>query len=316
MITDSLTCSAVDPAIEVNGLTKRYDQRTVVDDIAFAVEIGECFGILGPNGAGKTTTLEMVEGLRHSDGGTVKVLGSHPWPRNKALLRRMGIQLQASAFIEHLSAVEQLRTVTDLYDVPATRADEVLDQVGLTEAGDQDVDALSGGQRQRLSIACALVHRPEILFLDEPSAGLDPASRRNLWDVIRSARRDDTTVVLTTHHMDEAEQLCDRVAIMDRGKILAVDTPAELVRQLDAPTRLMLPPDAMLVEDARTLDGVDSVEHDTGALTLITRRPADVLQLLAGLRALDGLQVRSGTLEDVFISMTGRQLSSSDESPT
>ncbi|MEI2699939.1 MAG: AAA family ATPase [Microthrixaceae bacterium] len=160
------------------------------------------------------------------------------------------------------------------------------------------------------------MHRPEILFLDEPSAGLDPASRRNLWDVIRSARRDDTTVVLTTHHMDEAEQLCDRVAIMDRGKILAVDTPAELVRQLDAPTRLMLPPDAMLVEDARTLDGVDSVEHDTGALTLITRRPADVLQLLAGLRALDGLQVRSGTLEDVFISMTGRQLSSSDESPT
>ncbi len=305
----------MDPAIEVSGLTKRYDERTVVDDVSFTVETGECFGILGPNGAGKTTTLEMIEGLRHSDGGSVTVLGSSPWPRNRSLLARMGIQLQASAFIEHLSAIEQLRTVTDLYDVAATRADEVLEQVGLTEAVSQDVDALSGGQRQRLSIACALVHRPEILFLDEPSAGLDPASRRNLWEVIRSARRDDTTVVLTTHHMDEAEQLCDRVAIMDRGRILAVDTPAELVRQLDAPTRLMLPPDALVVADAQALAGVDSVEQDPGALTLITRHPADVLQLLAELRALDGLQVRSGTLEDVFISMTGRQFSSSDEAP-
>lgn len=303
----------MESAIEVNGLTKRYGDRTVVDDIGFSVATGECFGILGPNGAGKTTTIEMIEGLRHCDDGTITVLGSHPWPRDTSLLRRMGIQLQSSAFIEHLSAIEQLRTVTDLYGVPTGRADEVLEQVGLAESADQDVDDLSGGQRQRLSIACALVHRPEVLFLDEPSAGLDPTSRRNLWDVIRAARRDNTTVVLTTHHMDEAEQLCDRVAIMDQGRLLANDTPAELVRQLDAPTRLMLPPDAMAVDRAESLDGVDAVERDAGALTLVTRRPASVLAVLADLGALDGLQVRSATLEDVFLSLTGRRLGESEE---
>ncbi len=295
-------------AIEVAGLTKRYDDRTVVDAIDFSVGHGECFGILGPNGAGKTTTLEMIEGLRRPDGGSVSVLGSSPWPRGTTLLRRIGVQLQASAFIEHLSAIQQLHTVTDLYGVPTARAVEVLAQVGLADAADRDVDALSGGQRQRLSIACALVHHPEVLFLDEPSAGLDPVSRHNLWDVVRSVRSDDTTVVITTHHMDEAEQLCDRVAIMDRGEILAIDTPAELVRQLDAPTRLMLPPDAMSIDDARHIDGVESVEHDAGALTLVTRRAADSIQALAAVGSLDGLQVRSGTLEDVFITLTGRHL--------
>lgn len=302
-------------AIEVAGLTKRYDDRTVVDSISFSVGHGECFGILGPNGAGKTTTLEMIEGLRRPDDGSVSVLGSSPWPRNTALLGRIGVQLQASAFIEHLTAIQQLRTVTDLYGVPTTRAEEVLAQVDLTDAADRDVDALSGGQRQRLSIACALVHRPEVLFLDEPSAGLDPGARRNLWDVVRTARSDDTTVVLTTHHMDEAEHLCDRVAIMDRGEILAIDTPAELIRQLNAPTRLMLPPDALSVEDAGRVDGVESVEHDAGALTLVTRRAADSIQALATIDALDGLQVRSGTLEDVFIALTGRHLVDPSEDP-
>ena len=303
----------VGSAIEVAGLTKRYDGRTVVDSISFEVRRGECFGILGPNGAGKTTTLEMVEGLRRPDGGTVSLLGTSPWPRDTSLLRRIGVQLQATAFIEHLTSIEQLRTVTDLYGVPATRAEEVLEQVGLTDAADRDVDALSGGQRQRLSIACALVHRPEVLFLDEPSAGLDPGARRNLWDVVRTARRDDTTVVLTTHHMDEAEQLCDRVAIMDRGEILALDTPAELVRRLDAPTRLMLPPGSLSDDQAHGVDGVESVERDAGAVTLVTRRAADSIQALAALGTLDGLQVRSGTLEDVFISLTGRQLAEPTE---
>ncbi len=306
---------AVSSAIEVAGLTKRYDDRTVVDSISFSVGHGECFGILGPNGAGKTTTLEMIEGLRRPDGGSVSVLGSGPWPRDTTLLGRIGVQLQASAFIEHLTAIQQLRTVTDLYGVPTTRAEEVLAQVGLTDAADRDVDALSGGQRQRLSIACALVHRPEVLFLDEPSAGLDPGARRNLWEVVRTARSDDTTVVLTTHHMDEAEHLCDRVAIMDRGEILAIDTPAELIRQLDAPTRLMLPPDALTVEDAGRVDGVESVERDAGALTLVTRRAADSIQALASIGALDGLQVRSGTLEDVFITLTGRHLADPTEGP-
>lgn len=300
-------------AIEVRDLTKRYDELLAVDGVTFRVERGECYGILGPNGAGKTTTLEMVEGLRRPDGGTVEVLGTSPWPRNTALLRRIGVQLQGSAFIEHLSAIEQLRTVTDLYGVPRGRAEEVLDQVGLADAADQDIDDLSGGQRQRLSIACALVHRPEVLFLDEPSAGLDPTARRNLWDVLTSVRADDTTVVLTTHYMEEAEVLCDRVAIMERGRILADDTPAGLVRQLDAPTRLLLPPMALSADRAADIAGVESTDHDAGALTLVTRRPAEVLAELARMDALDGLQVRSGTLEDVFVALTGRPLTDRTE---
>jgi ABC-2 type transport system ATP-binding protein len=303
----------VTAAIEVRDLTKRYDELLAVDRITFRVERGECYGILGPNGAGKTTTLETVEGLRRPDGGSVEVLGMSPWPRNTALLRRIGVQLQGTAFIEHLSAIEQLRTVTDLYGVPRARAAEVLDQVGLADAADRDIDDLSGGQRQRLSIACALAHRPEVLFLDEPSAGLDPTARRNLWDVLASVRADDTTVVLTTHYMEEAEVLCDRVAVMEGGRILAEDTPAELVRQLDAPTRLLLPPSALTVERASAIHGVDRADQDAGALTLVTRRPAEVLAELARMEALDGLQVRSGTLEDVFVSLTGRPLVDDEE---
>jgi ABC-2 type transport system ATP-binding protein len=295
-------------AIEVRGLTKTYGELTAVDGVSFSVERGECFGILGPNGAGKTTTLEMIEGIRPPDSGAVEVLGEATWPRNTRLLRRIGVQLQGTAFIEHLSAIEQLRTVTDLYGVPRGRADEVLEQVGLGAAGKQDIDDLSGGQRQRLSIACALVHRPEVLFLDEPSAGLDPTARRTLWEVIAAVRDADTTVVLTTHYMDEAEVLCDRVAIMEAGRILAEDAPAELVRELDAPTRLLLPPDALSVDRATALGGVDDVVLDSGALTLVSRQPADVLAQLADLGALDGLQVRSGTLEDVFVALTGRGL--------
>ena len=271
-------------AIEVRDLTKRYDELVAVAGVSFRVERGECFGILGPNGAGKTTTLEMVEGLRRPDAGTVEVLGASPWPRNPALLRRVGVQLQATAFIEHLSAIEQLRTVTDLYDVPRARAEEVLDQVGLSACADQDVDDLSGGQRQRLSIACALVHSPEVLFLDEPSAGLDPGARRTLWDVLTSVRAEGTTVVLTTHYMDEAEVLCDRVAVMEGGRILADDSPAELVRELDAPTRLLLPPAALRGRGRPGDRRRRRRRAGAGALTLVTRRPADVLSQLGGAR--------------------------------
>lgn len=295
-------------AIRVEQLAKRYGELTAVDGVSFEVVRGECFGILGPNGAGKTTTLEMVEGLREPDSGSVQVLGMAPWPRNTALLARIGVQLQGSAFIEHLSAVEQLRTVTDLYGVPRARAEQVLELVELERTAHQVVDELSGGQRQRLSIACALVHSPEVLFLDEPSAGLDPGARRSLWQVLERVRAQNTTVVLTTHYMEEAEVLCDRVAIMERGRILAEDTPAELVRQLDAPTRLLLPPEALDPATAAAVDGVLGTESDAGALTLVTRDPARVLTRLAELGALDGLQVRSGTLEDVFVSLTGRAL--------
>jgi ABC-2 type transport system ATP-binding protein len=226
-------------AIEVSDLAMSYGQLRAVDGVTFEVAEGEFFGILGPNGAGKTTTLEMIEGLRRPDAGEIRVLGESPWPRNPALLPRMGVQLQASSFFERLTAREQIQTFASLYGVPAGQADEWLERVGLVEKADTRVELLSGGQSQRLSIACALVHDPEIVFLDEPTASLDPQARRNLWDLLSGLSDTGRTVVLTTHYMDEAEALCDRVAIMDRGRVLRLDTPRALVDGLDAPVRVI-----------------------------------------------------------------------------
>ncbi|WP_233580954.1 ABC transporter ATP-binding protein [Streptomyces triticirhizae] len=220
------------PAIAVEGLRKRYGEVRAVDGVTFEVAHGEFYGILGPNGAGKTTTLELVEGLREPDEGSARLLGQPSWPRDPGLLRRIGVQLQASAFFEKLTAREQIHTFAALYGVSSRRADEMLETVGLTEkAGTRD-DKLSGGQAQRLSIACALVHDPELVFLDEPTTGLDPQARRNLWDLLREINAQGRTVVLTTHYLDEAEILCDRVAIMDAGRILRVGAPSELIAEL------------------------------------------------------------------------------------
>lgn len=205
-------------AIEVEGLRKSYGDAVAVDGVSFTVAQGEFFGILGPNGAGKTTTLEMVEGLRQPDGGSVRVFGQSPWPRNVQLLRRIGIQLQASAFFDRLTALEQIQTFGSLYGVPKGAAREMLERVGLADKANTREDHLSGGQQQRLSIACAMVHDPDILFLDEPTAGLDPQSRRNLWGLLNAIRDRGKTIVYTTHYLEEAEELCDRVAIMEAGK--------------------------------------------------------------------------------------------------
>ncbi|GAA2689362.1 ABC transporter ATP-binding protein [Streptomyces aculeolatus] len=221
-------------AISVQDLRKRYGDVHAVDGVSFEVREGEFFGLLGPNGAGKTTTLEMVEGLRRPDEGRAVLLGEPSWPRNPALLRRMGVQLQASAFFEKLTAREQIRTFASLYGIGDERADAMLAEVGLTEKAGTREDKLSGGQAQRLSIACALVHDPELVFLDEPTTGLDPQARRNLWDLLRGINAAGRTVVLTTHYMDEAEVLCDRVAVMDAGRILRIGAPAELAAELEA----------------------------------------------------------------------------------
>ncbi|PWN01612.1 ABC transporter ATP-binding protein [Nocardioides silvaticus] len=202
---------------------------TAVDALDLTVAAGEFVGVLGPNGAGKTTLLEMLEGLRKPDAGEVSVLGEPAWPRNRALQPRIGVQLQASAFFERLTAREQIHTFAALYRAPGSAADEWLERVGLVAKADTRVEDLSGGQAQRLSIACALVHDPELVFLDEPTAALDPQARRNLWDLLADINDSGRTVVLTTHHMDEAETLCDRVAIVDHGRLLQHDTPAALV---------------------------------------------------------------------------------------
>jgi ABC-2 type transport system ATP-binding protein len=221
-------------AISAEGLRKRYGETQAVDGVTLTVERGEFYGILGPNGAGKTTTLEMIEGLREPDEGTALLLGEPSWPRRPKMLHRIGVQLQASAFFERLTAREQLHTFASLYGVSADRADAMLERVGLTEKSGTRENKLSGGQAQRLSIACALVHDPELVFLDEPTTGLDPQARRNLWDLLRAINEEGRTVVLTTHYMDEAETLCDRVAVMDHGKVLRVGPPAELIAELGA----------------------------------------------------------------------------------
>jgi len=295
------------PAIEVVDLVKRYGTLSAVDGVSFTVGQGEFFGILGPNGAGKTTTLEMVEGLRQPDAGTVRLLGESPWPRNPRLLPRMGVQLQASAFFDKLSAREQLETFGALYGVTGSRIDEMLELVGLADSAGTREDRLSGGQRQRLSIACALVHDPELVFFDEPTAALDPQARRNLWDVLREVRSRGTTIVYTTHYLDEAEALCDRVAILDAGRVLALDTPAALVRGLHADTRVALPAGALPEADARGLPGVDRVQGGEHELVMTTRSPAVLVQALAERDRLDGVSVRTATLEDVFLHLTGRE---------
>jgi ABC-2 type transport system ATP-binding protein len=304
---DGTMTSPATAAIEATGLAKAYGEVHAVDGVSLTVDVGEFVGVLGPNGAGKTTLLEVVEGLRRPDAGEVRLLGSSPWPRDRGQLRRIGVQLQASAFFERLTAREQIRTFASLYDVAHKQADGWLETVGLTEKADTRTEDLSGGQRQRLAIACALVHEPELVFLDEPTAALDPQARRNLWDLLSSLHAEGRTVVLTTHHMDEAEVLCERVAIMDHGKILKVGSPAGLVRELDAPVRVLVAPGRLRADHAREIPGVDTVTVEESAVTLTTREPSDVIGRLAELDALEGLQVRAGTLEDVFLDLTGRE---------
>jgi len=293
--------------IRAEGLVMTYGDVRAVDGVSFTVEPGEFFGLLGPNGAGKTTTLEMVEGLRKPQAGSVRVGDFIPSKREPELQRRMGVQLQSSSFFERLTAREQLDTFGALYGVAAGRTDEMLEQVGLVDKADDRTEDLSGGQKQRLSIACALIHDPDIVFLDEPTAALDPQARRNLWDVLRNINDSGRTVILTTHYMDEAEALCDRVAIMDAGKILELDTPAALVRGLDAPVRISVAPGTLDADAARAMAGSDDVADQDSGLTITTRDPARILTELAHRDALDGLSVKGASLEDVFLHLTGRE---------
>jgi len=297
----------VTAAITVRDVRKSYGDLRAVDGVTFEVGHGEFFGILGPNGAGKTTTLEIMEGLREPDGGEVTVLGLRPWPRNSALLPRIGVQLQATSFLERLTAREQLRTFADLYGLPPQRTDEMLEVVGLTSAAATRTEKLSGGQAQRLSIACALVHRPDMLFLDEPTGALDPQARRNLWDLLRAIAAEGHTVVLTTHHMDEAETLCQRVAIMDHGKILQIGAPAALVRDLAHPVRISVASGTLAQDEARAIANGAQVADDGVSLTITTTEPAPILARLAERDALAGLQVTGASLEDVFLQLTGRE---------
>lgn len=219
------------PILEVKNLTKSYNHKKVVKGISFSVPEGEIFGILGPNGAGKTTTLEMIEALRPIDDGQVILDGINVAEQPMKVKEVIGVQLQSTAFFDKLTLLEQLAMFSSLYG-EAAHPHKLLEEVQLTEKAKSYVENLSGGQKQRFSIAAALVNKPRILFLDEPTTGLDPQARRNLWELISEIRKKKITIILTTHYMEEAELLCDRVAVMDKGEIIALDTPKKLVQDL------------------------------------------------------------------------------------
>jgi ABC-2 type transport system ATP-binding protein len=304
------------PIIEVRGLVKRYGQMTAVDGIDLTVFENEIFGILGPNGAGKTTTLEMIEGLRAPDAGSITLAGINALTDQTALKKAIGVQLQSTALFDYLSIAELIELFAALYDADtsAARVDELMAMVSLEEKRTARVDQLSGGQKQRLSIAIAMVNNPKVLFMDEPTTGLDPQARHNLWDVIRGLRDNGMTIVLTSHYMEEAELLCDRVAVMDHGKIIACDTPLALVRSLGSTATVRARFDGQLAQEhLAALPGTVDAVVTGDELTLQT---ADPPATLAGLFALaersgarlDTLTSSSATLEDVFLTYTGRSL--------
>ena len=313
--------SASDAVILVEDLTKRYGDLVAVDGISLAVKRGEIFGILGPNGAGKTTTLEMIEGLRRPDRGAVVVDGLPVWPDPKNVKRRIGVQLQATALFDYQRLHEIIYVFGSCYGIYRNRdaCAALLERVGLADKEAAFVNELSGGQAQRLSIALALVNDPVVTFLDEPTTGLDPRARRALWEVIGEISRDGTTVVLTTHYMEEAERLCDRVAVMDRGRIMALDVPRALITRLGAEATVRFDlSDRVPAADLCSLDGAtDCRAVENGYEVVADDAQRTVVSLLEfargrGLRVAH-LDVKGADLEDVFLSMTGRKLTDDEE---
>ncbi|MDP2949833.1 MAG: ABC transporter ATP-binding protein [Chloroflexota bacterium] len=301
------------PVLQVDGLSKRYGEVVAVDHVSLQVEQGETFGIVGPNGAGKTTTLEIIEGLRTPDSGRISLLGVDALRQRRAAQQRIGVQLQAQALWPDLTVDETLRLFGSLFRKAVPRQ-SLLDRFSLNDKRSSQVKNLSGGQKQRLSVATALVNDPEVVFLDEPTTGLDPQARRDFWDLIREMGREGKTVVVTTHYMEEAEALCDRVAIMDYGRIIALDTPRQLVRSLDFDSTVeCVLRGSFEQRDLLGLPAVRNVREEDGTAVLNT---SDVPSTLTGLMRLgaeaglevQSLHVRTATLDDVFISLTGRRL--------
>lgn len=304
-------------AIECRDLRKTYDRKVeAVRGLNLRIESGECFGLLGPNGAGKTTTIEILEGLLEATFGEVTIFG-RTWRENPRELREwLGISLQETRLSEKLSVRETIELFASFYREPRS-TDEVLDQLQLREKADAWVGKLSGGQRQRLAVATALVGNPRILFLDEPTTGLDPQSRRQLWEIVRSFQKNGGTVLLTTHYMDEAERLCDRLAIIDHGQIIAEGSPADLIARLGGHHVVEFETsgngDRNAADSWRALPGVEGIRHDDGLVCLTVREPHRTIPALLEAveqqgRKLEHLSTRQASLEDVFVRLTGRHL--------
>jgi ABC-2 type transport system ATP-binding protein len=306
-----------DLALRCQDLVKRYDEVVAVDGLDLAVRTGECFGMLGPNGAGKTTTVEIFEGLRLPDAGAVEVLGDQWKGDGVALRMRLGIQLQETKFPEKLRVHEVVRLFRSLYP-RGFGVDEIMDRVGLQGKASAQVRTLSGGQKQRLSLGCALAGDPELLFLDEPTTGLDPQSRRQAWDIVEDLKTRGRTVLLTTHYMEEAARLCDRVAVVDHGRVIALGTPRELVASLGAEHVISFTvggagSDGVDASTFQALPSVEEVAHDEGSWRLTVGEVHRAVPALLAALAERGaeptqLATHHATLEDVFMALTGRRL--------
>ncbi len=299
--------------LQVENLVKKYDKVEAVRGVSFAVEEGEVFGLLGPNGAGKTTTVEILEGLRTPDGGRVSVCGLDPQRDSQALKREIGAALQATSLPDKIRVMEALRLFASFYK-RHRNPEELLKRFGLDEKRNTFYNQLSGGQKQRLALAMALVNDPRVCFLDEPTAGLDPQVRREIYDVIEELRREKKTVLLTTHYIEEAERLCDRVAIVDHGKVIALGTPRELKARSGGTTRIEVrlskpEPNGAL----KNLEGVTDAREVDGTYVIHSNRPPQTIVSMVKHLEIQGndlvsLEIATPSLEDVFIELTGRRL--------
>jgi ABC-2 type transport system ATP-binding protein len=299
--------------IDVQDLRKRYGDTRAIDGVSFAVHRGEVFGMLGPNGAGKTTTIECLEGLRDPDAGSIQILGMRQGPDREQIKSRIGLQLQTTGLYPKLSVIELLELFATFYpNAPSVQS--LIDLVGLNEKRNTRSKDLSGGQRQRLSLALALVGNPDIVFLDEPTTGLDPQARRAVWDVVQGLKQQGRTVMLTTHYMEEAEQLCDRVAVMDHGLIIELDSPSALVSRFFQETAIEFAvPDGWPTDQLASLAGVNHHMLEDGRVVLYSIDVPHTMAALFNLTSNDNLafsdiSVRQATLEDVFLKLTGRRI--------
>jgi len=301
--------------VECTNLRKTYDGKLeAVRGLSLHIAAGECFGLLGPNGAGKTTTIEILEGLLQPTSGEVRIF-DHTWSDNPRQLREwIGISLQETRLSEKLSVRETIELFASFYHEPRP-AEAVMEELQLTEKADSWVGKLSGGQKQRLAVATALVGNPRILFLDEPTTGLDPQSRRQLWEIVRAFQKKGGTVLLTTHYMDEAERLCDRLAIVDHGLIIAEGTPSDLIDRLGGHhvVEFVVGGDGHALEQWHGLPSVESVRNEDGAVCLNVREPHLTIPALLDAvnrqgQQLEHLSTRQASLEDVFVNLTGRHL--------
>ena len=310
-----MSVTAAESALHVRGLRKAYSDVVAVNGLDLDVRRGECFGLLGPNWAGKTTTIEICEGLTTPDSGEVEVLGMR-WDREAMALRqRLGIQLQETQLSDKLTVFETVRLFRSFYHQGPAAA-EMIELMQLGEKSKSRVGGLSGGQKQRLALACALVGDPDLLFLDEPTTGLDPQARRQLWDVIEEFRGQGRTILLTTHYMDEAEKLCDRVAIMDHGRQIALGTPRELVASIGGENVVEFScgsGQSLNAEPLRAIEGVNDVRVEEGTVRMQVNElhravPALLNEITRQGIPLAELRTHSATLEDVFVALTGRHL--------